>query len=759
MPLPFFWYNGRIMRLQSLELNGFKSFAKKTTLEFGTSIAGIVGPNGSGKSNVAEAFRFVLGEQSIKSLRGKRGEDLIFNGSKLVPRGNRASVRVVFDNRDRLFSIDFDQISIERVVHRDGVNDYLLNGTQVRLRDIAELLAQANIGSSGHHIISQGEADRILSSSPRERREMIEDALGLKAYLYKREEAERKLLKTQENMSQVESLRREIAPHLKFLEKQVRKVEEMKQIRAELSEKYREYLRREELYLEHSKEELSELKRVPEERRAHMDERIKVLRADVAALEQAGQSDGALTKLEEDMRTEAQAREGLLREISRLEGELSFIERRIMDLSRRAQDEDAGVVPLRDVRAFVGSLADRLRRAEGSGVLEVLVSAVRESLALAEEFASKVRPQVHEELADLERDAASKKMEIDTLRGKLSAADEAEKRLRDRVRAMRKEMDEARAANRDAERELFSLMQERNVVEQEILKITAEEHALSRLDDEWKREREEGAVLVGREILEYAHYPVTQSDVLSEERHVQEDRKRKLEKLKFKVEEQGVGGGEDVLKEHAEVSERDEFLAKELLDLEQAAAHLRTLIADLTAELQVRFTDGIAKINTAFNEFFKLMFGGGSAELTLVKEKKRHFAVDEEEEAQSEEEEEVEEGIEISIQLPHKRIRGLHMLSGGERALTSIALIFATSQVNPPPFLILDETDAALDEANSRRYGDMIETLASRSQLILITHNRETMSRAGLLYGVTMGAEGASKLLSVKFEEAVAVAK
>jgi chromosome segregation protein len=99
------------------------------------------------------------------------------------------------------------------------------------------------------------------------------------------------------------------------------------------------------------------------------------------------------------------------------------------------------------------------------------------------------------------------------------------------------------------------------------------------------------------------------------------------------------------------------------------------------------------------------------------------------------------------------------MLSGGERALTSIALIFAMSQVNPPPFIILDETDAALDEANSRRYGDMIEALAKKSQLILITHNRETMSRAGILYGITMGIDGISKVLSVKFEEAALNAK
>src|SRR5205085_7801158 len=115
---------------------------------------------------------------------------------------------------------------------------------------------------------------------------------------------------------------------------------------------------------------------------------------------------------------------------------------------------------------------------------------------------------------------------------------------------------------------------------------------------------------------------------------------------------------------------------------------------------------------------------------------------------------EVEEGIDIAISIPHKRVKGIHMLSGGERALISIALLFAMSQVNPPPFLVLDETDAALDEANSRRYGDMLETLSKYSQLIVVTHNRETMSRAGILYGVTVGADGGSKLLSIKFEEA-----
>src|SRR3989344_323191 len=152
------------MRLKSIELSGFKSFAKKTALDFGTSITAIVGPNGSGKSNIAESFRFVLGEQSMKSMRGKRGEDLIWNGSGTSARAGRAGVKLMFDNSDRALNLDFDEVSIERVVHRGGINDYLLNGSQVRLRDVSELLSQANIGASGHHIISQGDADRRTST-------------------------------------------------------------------------------------------------------------------------------------------------------------------------------------------------------------------------------------------------------------------------------------------------------------------------------------------------------------------------------------------------------------------------------------------------------------------------------------------------------------------------------------------------------------------------------------------------------------------
>src|SRR5580704_6233 len=237
------------MYLKSLEIVGFKSFAKKATLSFGSRISGIVGPNGSGKSNVAEAFRFVLGEQSMKSMRSKKGEDLIWGGSPAMARANRASVKVTFDNSKRLLDIDFKEVTVERVVYRDGQNEYLLNGSQVRLKDVIRLLAGANIGGSGYQIISQGEADRILNASPKERREMVEDALGLKLYQHKKMESERKLEETANNIDKTKSLRREIAPHLNFLRQQVERIEKARELKEELAHKMHDYLSRENAWI------------------------------------------------------------------------------------------------------------------------------------------------------------------------------------------------------------------------------------------------------------------------------------------------------------------------------------------------------------------------------------------------------------------------------------------------------------------------------------------------------------------------------
>ena len=340
------------MHLKSLEIVGFKSFARKAMLNFTSPISGIVGPNGSGKSNVAEAFRFVLGEQSIKSLRGKKGEDLIFNGgaanvasATTSGRANRASVKVVFDNSTRMLSVDFDEVTLERVVHRDSSNEYFINGSLVRLKDIVELLSSAHIGASGHHIISQGEADRILNANIRERREMIEDALGLKMYQYKKLESERKLEKTEENMKSVESLRREIAPHIKFLKKQVEKVEEVEEMKRLLVTLYREYLSAEDAYIRIEKARIAEERLAPANEMAKLDADLSAAKTILAESKRADAQSMEIITLERALAEAREEKDRISRELGKIEGAIALTERSIVKEKEKQSREDSQNLP------------------------------------------------------------------------------------------------------------------------------------------------------------------------------------------------------------------------------------------------------------------------------------------------------------------------------------------------------------------------------------------------------------------------------
>lgn len=746
------------MYLKSLEINGFKSFPKKTHLEFSSPIVAIVGPNGSGKSNVAEAFSFALGEQSMKSMRGKRGEDLIWNGSKTAPRMNRAGVKLTFDNSRKIFNIDFDEVSIERVVHRDGVNEYLVNGSPVRLRDTMELLAGANIGASGHHIISQGEADRILSASLKERREMIEDALGLKIYQYKRQESQKKLQKTAENIRQVEALRKEIAPHIKFLEKQVEKVRRAEDLRSELVKLYREYLAKEENYLQAAKEKLKAEREEPLKEFHEIERKIEAAKKLIAEVEKEDKGVSDILRLEAELQSAEERESEIKNSISRLEGEIAAERRAFLRAESQAVSSFAGSVTVTELEKLYGDIETIAEAALANdspvflkGIIERIRSAFekfigqKKSSGERSDFAS----GLEENIGKLEEEKHQKAMELD-------GATAVARKIRAEYDNYRQKRLEEDTRGRQAERELFTLMNRRTELNSVLFELKSRQEKIHQEEEAFKQELKEASALAGLEAIRYES-----AAGHSEGRETQEERKKKLERLKIRLEEAGGTPDEEMKKEYEEITSRDSFLEREIGDLRKSAETLKELIADLETKLKSEFEMGLEKINTEFQKFFTLMFGGGSASLSVVKEepRRRKSNFDFEEGGSEDEEIETEEGIDISVSLPNKRIKGLAMLSGGERALTSIALLFAISQVNPPPFIVLDETDAALDEANSQKYGDMIETLAKHSQLILITHNRETMSRAGILYGVTMGADGFSKLLSVRFEEAIAVAK
>ncbi len=727
------------MRLKSLEIGGFKSFAKKEKLDFDSSISSIVGPNGSGKSNSAEAFRFVLGEQSMKSMRGKRGEDLIFNGNDKVSRQNKASVKLVFDNSDKLLRVDFDEVEIQRVVHRDGANEYFLNGSKVRLKDVQEMLAGANIGASGHHIVSQGDADRILNTSIKERKAMLQDALGLRVFEYKKHEALKKLEKTANNIKEVEVLRREIAPHLKFLKKQVEKIEKTKELQKKLKDLYVDYLSTESHYLQYKEKDLRGKIDSPQRELSEINTKIEEIKNNIRNQESGKDEKEVLDNNINLIRIE----KGELRSrMSQIDGQISSFDVLIKQEENRS---DSVIIPKKDLDTIYDEFEIYVRDISSQNDITVLKKVANDLFNSLKNFVEKFRG---EKTSEFKEDLVLKiqKLEEDKrlLEEELEDLNSKESDLQRKVQENKDDSDQS-----SSQIEIIDLMNKKNELEIEVSRIRNELRIIENDTSEFEREVSEGIVLIGRDISEYERVDVKEN-ILDEDRSIQTDKRKELERTKIRLEEMGVGGGGEIMKEFEEVTERDQFLEKEVEDLRISSESLNKLIDELSEEIEKRFKAGLDKINKEFTKFFSLMFGGGEASLKIEKEKMRGEF--------DEEEEQFEEGIGININLPRKKVRSLMMLSGGERALTSIALLFAMSAVNPPPFIILDETDAALDEANSRKYGDMIESLSKDSQLILITHNRETMSRAGIIYGVTM-TDGVSQVLSIKLDEAVRVAK
>ena len=744
------------MRLKNLEINGFKSFSQKTNLDFSNPIVCIVGPNGSGKSNVVEAFRFVLGEQSMKSMRGKLGLDLIFKGSKHLSRSSHASVSIYFNNSDKIFkltndggenvNLNYDTINIGREVYADGLNKYILNGGEVRLKDIHNLLASVSIGSSGHHIISQGEADRILNANGRERKEMVEDALGLKIYQYKIKEAERKLERTDNNMKEVVLLRRENAPHLNFLKKQMEKFEKAKEMQAELASLYKEYLKNESVYLELERNNLAKEK-------TSVAKEIKSIDQHIASIED-GTSQKENEKIEELRNLERKsngirATKGEIgRKLGRIEG--------MIEVEERQAEEKAEVIALspEEVKTIIGDINIAVDEALNKNNITDIKPILLRIKDILNKFHKRSENQ---QKLGYEVEINNLKNTRDTVLTEIKKIEAEENKIAEKIESLKKEIQEIVQTLRDKEKDKFSFKVKHQELSSALEFIALKENNLNREIETFENEIKESEVLIGAEILAYKNFETKEVS----DRHTQEEQRKKIERIKIKLEDTGTSGGAEVMKEFEEMKERDQFLEKELADLSASLKIIQKLIADLKEKIDIEFKEGIKKINVEFQEFFSLMFGGGHGSLSIIEEKKRRrVELDENgEELFDGEEEEIEQGIDINVSLPHKKVKELHALSGGERSLTSIALLFAMSQVNPPPFLVLDETDATLDEANSRKYGDMLEKLSKQSQLVVVTHNRETMSRAGVLYGVTIGSNGASKLLSVKFDEATAIAK
>ncbi|MDP3999111.1 MAG: AAA family ATPase [bacterium] len=722
------------MYLKRLELLGFKSFAQKTTLDFPGGIAGIVGPNGSGKSNVIDAIRWILGEREAKNLRGARAEDLIFSGTPKRTRMGMAQVSLTFDNSSGFFPVDFSEVTIVRRIDRDSSSQYFLNKAEVRLRDVVDFFAKSRLGTRGLAIVNQGDSDLFVKASPEERREMVEEILGLRQYQLKKQEAERKLRNTGINLEKVRAMIEEIAPHLRFLKRQTAKWEKLSEIEKELRSL-------EDIYFGLKLKEISaglarfepEIKKLDGEI-AGKEKELRALKADLEKVEagQPGQKN-QISEIRQKRERLLQERAGLERDISKLEAKIEFL------LSVSASQQ----VDLRsgELLAVLEEVKEVIQKVlQFSGVEEIHVSLKNLLVKIAGVTDSSSRQK--QEIGELKsaREAMLKK--IQPLSAELDSLAKMEEESARGFETFNKDFRQAFENLEKKKDEISKLESEKNRVLFEIERINLRKQDLEMQASQANRKLEEFSL----------------ENIILPEGMAFPDLERRLMRLRSEI--AGVGAVDQALiKEAQETESRHSFLETQLADLEKATNDLGELIKELDLKIHTDFSKALHSINDEFNKFFQLMFGGGRASMRLEKIEKK-APIEEMMEggekqivAESEEEHnELSAGIDVEVHIPRKKIQGLEMLSGGEKTLVSIAALFALISVSPPPFLVLDEIDAALDERNTKRFADLIRDFSKQTQFLIVTHNRATMESASVLYGVTMEEDGVSKVLSLKLE-------
>jgi len=721
------------MLLKRLELVGFKSFADKTILEFPGGIAGIVGPNGSGKSNVLDAVRWILGEREAKNLRGDKAEDLIFAGTQKRPRMGMAQVSLIFDNSSGFFPVDFSEVSIVRRIDRDGISQYFLNKAEVRLKDIIDFFAKARLGTHGLTVINQGESDLFVKSTPKERREMIEEILGLRQYQIKKNEAQRKLKNTGINIDKVRVMLDEIAPHLRFLKKQTAKWEKLSETEKELNDLEAVYFKNKLKEILVGLEKFSpRLKEIDEKLSQKLLE-LKGLQEQLIKVENSRPSNKAqLDNLQ-------LKREELLNKKSVLEKELGRLEVKIEFSSNTEVDPKKAIVVLNDLKSVIKNLSEESDLVKIKNSLNEIFSKIDNFLQFGNEAGAS------KELAEFKASKEKLSGQIDEIIKELENLKKMEFGFSSDLESFNSEFRKSFQLVESKKDEISGLESEKNRIHFDTERFNL------RMQD-----LEAQILQAGKNIdeLKANLEGIDPINIFEAERRI----------FKLRAEVASVGEiDQALLNEAKETETRFNFLSTQLADLEKASNDLSALIRDLDLKIHNDFTSSLGKINEEFTKFFQLMFGGGKAKLYLEKpEVKKQVLPDEgladegrqltKEPEKDEEEDELSAGIEMELVIPRKKIKGLEMLSGGEKSLVSIAVLFALISVSPPPFLVLDEVDAALDERNTRRFAELIKDFSKKSQFIIVTHNRSTMESSDVLYGVTMEEDGVSKVLSIKLD-------
>ena len=731
------------MQLKHIKLSGFKSFVDPTKISFPTNMVGVVGPNGCGKSNVIDAIRWVLGELSAKNLRGESMVDVIFNGSENRKASGQCSIELLFDNSSSKIGgeyASFNEVSIKRIMTRDAQSDYFINNTKCRRKDVQDIFLGTGLGPSSYAIIEQGMVSKLVSAKPDELRTHIEEAAGVSKYRERRRETESRIKRTKENLSRVKDIRDEIARLIKRLENQ-----------AKAAEKYN-LLKKDKSKFELDKAILFSIE--AKSGRDDLQKKLDALNRDLKI--KNAESETAQSQIDQ-FRTENESviseyevaqknfyavgaeiakREANLQNINKNENETKLNLERAKQSYEEAKETEKNFDELSPSERAMHILDSMIAIIEKFGInsenirekaielksllTDILNIATAQSKTLTDEYLTR-QNDLESQIQEAEELKQSIEVEMKDFVSKSSDAESILTSLRQKQSKFNDELRELE--NKKSLADLDS-----RSISEKITNIRIEQKTYEiNLENSNKKIKEAG---IDIESIDFSDY----------EGQSLEDIEDKLVDIETKIIKLGainLAAPEEI----AEESKRKNELDEQYEDLMEALDKLTAAIKKIDQETKTIFKDSFDSVNAKLKEMFPKLFGGGVAELTLT------------------DDDSLNAGVILMARPPGKKNSSISQLSGGEKALTALALVFAIFDLNPAPFCLLDEVDAPLDDLNTLRFINMVEEMSKTVQFIFITHNKVSMERSDYLMGVTMQEAGVSRMVSVDVNQALELAK
>ena len=735
------------MRLKSLKLAGFKSFVDPIEIDFPGIMCGIVGPNGCGKSNIIDAIKWVKGELSPKSLRSESLQDVIFNGSDSRKPVSHCSVELAFDNSENFLGgeyLKFDEVSVKREMGRDGQSTYFINNAVARRRDVQDLFLGTGLGGNSYAIIEQGIISSLVSAKPEELRSYVEEAAGISKYKERKRETESRIRRTAENISRLKDLEDEVKRSIRRLNAEANLTSRYKKLRTKEQE-FQKFIITDDLN--------SLLKSMNASQKENDDidkdlEKIDGERAKFVAKRDVLKTSlmEGLKKLEDEQRLffESGAKISLIEEKERT------VNQRIVDLTEEEQKNISNLGELSKEQASSESGMHEIDEETLKKINKDTESVIKK---LESDISTKDQALLHKSFQNFwqqgykfgqgESGEAAEKIESFKTQFK-----ERNQVIKDAIKNLNSELDEEKSElsnlielRKNQELKIIELKTNQDKSNEELRKFESE---ITRLETEKDRivhernEKELNKRSIEIEVKEKEEKLKSFEDIKvieGERDEIVSD----LEKLQKRI--MNLGPINFAAPETLEAEkQRKEVLSGQIEELEISLSKLDEAIKKIDRESNKSFHDCLNSVNKHLEEMFPKLFGGGFCKLDLVDKSE-------------------DSGLLLMARLPGKKNTKLSQLSGGEKALTALALVFSLFSINPAPFCLLDEVDAPLDDENTARFINLVNEMSEKVQFIFVTHNKISMEKSTHLLGVTMRDLGVSKVVSVDVEQAMEMAQ